>query len=265
MKWIAITRAVSPAIAHCELTHLDRQPIDLMAARTQHQAYEQALRALGCEVLSLPADPALPDSVFVEDTAIVFDELAVITRPGSPSRRPEIVTTAVALRPYRPLVRIAPPASIDGGDVLRVGRTVYVGLTARTNQAAIDQLTAALSPHDYAVRAVPVHGCLHLKSAATQVAVDSILCNPRWVDPAVFAPLHVLEVDGAEPYAANGLLIDSQVLYPTTFPATRHRLEERRIAMTLVDVSEMQKAEGAVTCCSLVFESAPYTKPGSPA
>ena len=265
MKWIAITRAVSPAIAHCELTHLDRQPIDLMAARTQHQAYEKALRALGCEVLSLPADPALPDSVFVEDTAIVFDELAVITRPGSPSRRPEIVTTAVALRPYRPLVRIAPPASIDGGDVLRVGRTVYVGLTARTNQAAIDQLTAALSPHDYVVRAVPVHGCLHLKSAATQVAVDTILCNPRWVDPAVFAPLHVLEVDGAEPYAANGLLIDSQVVYPTAFPATRRRLAERRIALTLVDVSEMQKAEGAVTCCSLVFESAPHTKPGSPA
>ncbi len=257
-QWIAITRAVSPAIAHCELTHLDRQPIDLMAARTQHQAYEETLRALGCEVLSLPADPGLPDSVFVEDTAIVFDELAVIARPGSPSRRPEIVTTAVALRPYRPLVRIAPPGSLDGGDVLRVGRTVYVGLTGRTNQAAIDQLTAALSPHDYVIRAVPVHGCLHLKSAATQVAADTILCNPRWVDPAVFAPLHVLEVDGAEPYAANGLLIDSQVLYPTTFPATRRRLEERRVAVTLVDVSELQKAEGAVTCCSLVFRAAQH-------
>jgi dimethylargininase len=265
MKWIAITRAVSPAIAHCELTHLDRQPIDLMAARTQHHAYEEALRALGCEVLSLPADPALPDSVFVEDTAVVFEELAVITRPGSPSRRPEIVTTAVALRPYRPLVRIAPPGSLDGGDVLRVGRTVYVGLTGRTNQAAIDQLTAALSPHDYVIRAVPVHGCLHLKSAATQVAADTILCNPRWVAPAVFAPLRVLEVDGAEPYAANGLLIDNQVLYPTTFPATQRRLEELRIALTLVDVSELQKAEGAVTCCSLVFGSAPHTKPGSPA
>lgn len=255
MKWIAITRAVSPAIAHCELTHLDRQPIDLMAARTQHQAYEEALRALGCEVLSLPADPALPDSVFVEDTAVVFDELAVITRPGSPSRRPEIVTTAVALRPYRPLVRVAPPGSIDGGDVLRVGRTVYVGLTGRTNQAAIDQLTIALSPHDYVIRAVPVNGCLHLKSAATLVAADTVLCNPRWVDPAVFAPLHVLEVDGAEPYAANGLLIDTQVVYPTTSPATRRRLEARRIAVRVVDVSELQKAEGAVTCCSLVFRA----------
>jgi dimethylargininase len=265
MTRIAITRAVSPAIVHCELTHLDRQPIDLMAARAQHHAYEEALRALGCEVLSLPADPALPDSVFVEDTAVVFDELAVIMRPGAPSRRPEIVTTAVALRPYRPLVRIAPPGSMDGGDVLRVGRTVYVGRTGRTNQAAIDQLTAGLSPHDYVIRAVPVHGCLHLKSAATQVAADTILCNPRWVDPAAFAPLHVLEVDSAEPYAANGLLIDAQVLYPTTFPATRRRLEGRRIAVTLVDVSELQKAEGAVTCCSLVFGAALPSMPGSAA
>lgn len=261
-QWIAITRAVSPAIAHCELTHLDRQPIDLMAARAQHHAYQEALRALGCEVVSLPADPALPDSVFVEDTAVVFDEIAVITRPGAPSRRPEIVTTAVALRSYRPLVRIAPPGSMDGGDVLRVGRTVNVGLTARTNQAAIDQLKAALTPHDYVVGAVPVHGCLHLKSAASQVAADMILCNPRWVDPAAFAPLHVLEVDSAEPYAANGLLIDTQVVYPTTFPATRRRLKERRITVTPVDISELQKAEGAVTCCSLVFGAAPHPSPG---
>jgi len=257
MTWIAITRGVSPTIVHCELTHLERQPIDLIAARAQHHAYEEALRALGCEVLSLPADPALPDSVFVEDTAVVFDELAVITRPGAPSRRPENVTTAVALRPYRSLMRIAPPGSIDGGDVLRVGRTVYVGLSARTNQAAIDQLTAGLAPHGYVVRTVPVHGCLHLKSAATQVAPGTLLCNPRWVDPAAFVPLHVIDVDNAEPYAANGLLIDGQVLYPTTFPATRRRLEERGIAVAVVDVSELQKAEGAVTCCSLVFEASP--------
>jgi dimethylargininase len=261
MTWIAITRAVSPAIVHCELTHLDRRPIDLMAARAQHRAYEEALRALGCEVRSLPADPALPDSVFVEDTAVVFDELAVITRPGAPSRRPEIVATSVALRPYRPLMRMAPPGSMDGGDVLRVGRTVYVGLSGRTNRAAIDQLTAGLSPHGYVVRAVPVHGCLHLKSAVTQVAADTVLCNPRWVDPAAFAPLHVVEVDGAEPYAANGLLIDGRVMYPTTFPATRRRLEGRGIAVALVDVSELQKAEGAVTCCSLVFEATPRPFP----
>jgi len=265
MTWIALTRAVSPAMVDCELTHLDRRPIDLMAARAQHHAYEEALRALGCEVRSLPADPALPDSVFVEDTAVVFDELAVITRPGAPSRRPEIAATAVALRPYRPLVRIAPPGSMDGGDVLRVGRTVYVGLTGRTNQAAIDQLTAGLSPHDYVICAVPVHGCLHLKSAATQVAADTVLCNPRWVDPAAFVPLHVLEVDGAEPDAANGLLIEGRVMYPTTFPATRRRLEGRGIAVALVDVSELQKAEGAVTCCSLVFEATPRPIPGGAA
>lgn len=256
-QWIAITRGVSPAIADCELTHLDRRPIDYLAARAQHHAYEDTLRALGCEVLTLPPDPALPDSVFVEDTAVVFEEIAVIMRPGAPSRRPEIAATAVALRPYRPLVRIAPPGSMDGGDVLRVGRTVFVGLTGRTNQAAIDQLTAGLAPHDYVVRSVPVHGCLHLKSAATQIASDTVLCNPRWVDPAAFARLQVLEVDGAEPAAANGLLVDGRIVYPTTFPATLRRLEGRGIAVTLVDVTELQKAEGAVTCCSLVFEAAP--------
>jgi dimethylargininase len=255
-QWIAITRGVSPAIADCELTHLDRRPIDFQTARAQHHAYQETLRALGCEVLSLPPDPALPDSVFVEDTAVVLDELAVLTRPGAPSRRPETAATADALRPYRPLVRIAPPGSMDGGDVLRVGRTVYVGLTARTNQAAIDQLATSLSPHDYVVRAVPVRGCLHLKSAVTQVAAETLLCNARWVDPAAFAPLHVLEVERGEPYAANGLLIEGRVLYPTTFPATRRRLEGRGIAVVLVDVSELQKAEGAVTCCSLVFEAA---------
>ena len=252
---IAITREVSPAIVHCELTHFERRPIDLATAQAQHHRYEEALRRLGCRVQSLPADPALPDSVFVEDTAVVLDELAVVTRPGAPSRRPETAATAAALAPYRTLVHIAPPGTLDGGDVLCIGRTVTVGITGRTNRAAIDQLATALSPHGYVVRAVPVQGCLHLKSAVTQVAGDAVLCNRRWVDAAAFAGMDIMEVDPAEPYAANGLLIGDRLVYPTTFPATRRRLEARGIVVEPVDVSELQQAEGAVTCCSLVFEA----------
>ncbi len=251
---IAITRAVSPAIADCELTHLARRSIDFETARIQHHAYEAALRSLGCDVHTLPADSALPDSVFVEDVAVVLDEVALLTRPGAPSRRAETAAVADALTPYRPLLSLEAPATLDGGDVLRIDRTLYVGLTDRTNQAAIDQMAAAIGPHGYGVRAVPVVGCLHLKSAATLVAPGTVLCNRRWIDPSVLAGVDVLEVDPAEPYAANGLLVGDRVIYPTGFPATRRVLERRGVALLPLDVSELQKAEGAVTCCSLVFE-----------
>jgi len=252
---IALTREVSPAIVDCELTHLPRRPIDFATALAQHRSYRDSLRQLGCEVRSLPADPALPDSVFVEDTAVVLDELAVIARPGAASRRSETRATAEALAPYRPLAHIAPPGTLDGGDVLRIGPTVFVGQTSRTNQAAIDQLTAALASHGYVVQAVAVRGCLHLKSAVTAVAPGTVLCNPRWVDPEAFADIRILEVDPAEPHAANGLLVGDRVVYPVGFPATARRLAAQGIALAQVDVSELQKAEGAVTCCSLVFEA----------
>lgn len=174
---IAITRAVSPAIAACELTHLARRPIDFERARVQHHAYEAALVELGCEVHALPADVALPDSVFVEDVAVVLDEVAVVTLPGAPSRRAETAAVAEALAPYRPLRSIEAPATLDGGDVLRIGRTLYVGLTERTNRAGIDQMTAVLEPYGYRVRAMPVRGCLHLKSAVTLVAAGTVLGN----------------------------------------------------------------------------------------
>jgi dimethylargininase len=253
MSLVALTREVSPAIAQCELVHLERRPIDVELARAQHRAYEAALREAGCEVRSLPANAGLPDSVFVEDTAVVLDEVAVITRPGATSRRPETGAVAAALTPYRPLVTIQAPGTVDGGDVLQVGRTIYVGETARSNRAAIDQLAAALAPHGYQVRAVAVHGCLHLKSAATRVAADTVLCNPRWVDPRTFTGVRILEVVESEPGAANGLLVGDRLIYPASFPTTAARLAAARVALRPVDVSELQKAEGAVTCCSVVF------------
>ena len=249
----AITRKVSPAMARCELTHLERQPIDVALAAQQHERYEALLADLGCRVVSLPAAPALPDSVFVEDTAIVLDELAVLTRPGAPSRRPEVAPVALALATLRPLDSIVEPGTLDGGDVLRLGRRVLVGVTTRTSADGIAQLRHLLAPHGYAVEAVPVTGCLHLKSAITQVAPDTVLLNPAWVDPAVFADVHTIEVDPTEPYSANALLLGGAVIYPEAFPRTAGRLERAGCRLARLDLSELAKAEGAVTCCSLIL------------
>ena len=183
----------------CELTHLAREPIDLGTARRQHDAYEQRLKEAGCSVVRLAADDEMPDSVFIEDIAIVFDELAVITRPGAASRRGETDAVADALAAYRPIVHIEAPGTIDGGDVLIVGKRVFVGESRRTNAAAISQLARHIAPHGYTVHIVPVRGCLHLKSAVTAVADDTLLINPEWVPAERFRPLTLLAVHPAEP------------------------------------------------------------------
>ena len=254
---IAITRDPSPAIANCELTHLERQAIDVELACTQHRQYQDCLAALGCEVHGLPATPDLPDSVFVEDTAIVLDELAIITRPGAESRRAETASIAQALRPLVKLDYILSPGTVDGGDVLRIGQTLYVGLSARSNQAALEQMRDLLKPHGYVVKGVPVSGCLHLKSAVTQVARDTLLINPAWVDVNTFGDMDLIEVDASEPYGGNALLIGGTIIYPASFPRTRKRLQDRGIPLMIVDVSELAKAEGAVTCCSLILNVMP--------
>ncbi len=251
---IAITRQISPAMQDCELTHLQRIPIDLDLARLQHRQYEQALEQLGYKVISLPVELDLPDSVFVEDTALVLDECAIITRPGADSRKPEIESIASTLKPYRKLYYIEAPGTVDGGDILRVGKSVFVGLTARSNQSAIDQMQAILAPYGYAVKGVPVTGCLHLKSAVTQVAGKTLLINPVWVQKSAFPGYDFIEVDPSEPSSANAVFVGDRILYPTAFPKTRARLAAAGIQMLLVDATEVAKAEGAVTCCSLLFE-----------
>jgi dimethylargininase len=251
---IAITRPVSPAIQQCELTHLARQPIDLERARAQHGQYEQALRSLGIKVLSLPAERDLPDSVFVEDTAIVLDELAVITIPGVPLRRNETASVAAVLKDYRELAAIQPPATLDGGDVLRIGRVLYVGLTGRSNLEGIEQMRSLLYRYGYTVVGVPVSGCLHLKSAVTLVAPDTLLFNPHWVDVQHLGAMQAIEIDAAEPAAANALMVEERVIYPRAYPRTAERLAKAGVKLLQVDADELAKAEGAVTCCSLIFE-----------
>jgi dimethylargininase len=250
---IAITRKVSPAITRCELTHLERQPIDLQTAISQHEQYEQALRTLGVEVISLPAEPDLPDSVFVEDTALVLDEMAILTRPGADSRKPEVESIARALKPYRDQVFIQSPGSLDGGDILQMGRNIYVGISSRSNPSAIQQLQTHLKPQGYQVRGIKVAGCLHLKSAVTQVADQTLLINPAWVDPMEFSGYELIKIHPGEEFAANALRVNQSLLYQSCFPLTGQRLEKAGLRLSLVDASELSKAEGALTCCSLIF------------
>jgi dimethylargininase len=223
-------------------------------ARAQHAGYIRCLEDLGCSVRRLPAEPDLPDSVFVEDPAVVLDECAVLTRPGAESRRAEVEAIAPALGGYRRLVRMEAPDTLDGGDVLRIGRTLYVGLTGRTGPGGVEQLARLVRPHGYAVKGVEVSGCLHLKSAVTLAGQGLILCNPAWVDSGAFPGTEAIPVDPAEPHAANGLLIGRTYLYPTAYPRTLERLKKWEISVMTTDLSELAKAEGAVTCCSLVFK-----------
>lgn len=251
MRVVAVTRPVPQSLTDCELTHLQRVPIDIASARAQHAEYERTLAALGCEIVQVPAADELPDSVFVEDIAIVLDEIAVITRPGAASRRPETVDVAETLGAFRQLQFLTGPATLDGGDVLRLGRVLYVGLGTRTNAAGARQLAACIAPYGYEVREVPVDACLHLKSAVTEVAPDVIVINPEWVNGQMFPDHAIMEVDPSEPAAANVLRIGDAVVAPAAHPRTNARLASAACVRT-VDVSELAKAEGAVTCCSLV-------------
>jgi len=252
MRTIAITRAVSASINDCELTHAARIAIDVALAREQHRAYESCLAGLGCEVRPIPADDRYPDAVFIEDTAIVLDELAILTRPGADSRRGEVDAVADVLRDYRALARIDAPGTIDGGDVLRLDRAIYAGRTPRTNDRGIDQLREIVTPYGYSVTAVPVDGCLHLKSAVTRVAGDALLINRDWVSPTPFSGWRLIDVDEAEPAGANALLIGESVIYPEELVRTGRRLEAQGIDVRRVPASELAKAEGGVTCCSLI-------------
>jgi dimethylargininase len=252
----AITRAVSPAIVNCELSFIDRQPIDLAAAQKQHHSYEKLLDKLGARVISLPAEPDLPDSMFVEDPAIVLDELAVILPLGTETRRREAPSLAQALARFRKLEYVSLPGTLEGGDVLHIGRKLFVGLTRRSNAEGIRQLAAILAPHGYEVIAVPVTGCLHLKSAVTHLGVNTLLANCGWFDVTPLAGYDWIDVDPSEPHAANALSFGATVIFPASFPRTRARIEARGFSVTSIDISELQKAESGLTCSSLIFEAA---------
>ena len=252
----AITRAVSPAIVNCELTFVARQPIDLAKAEAQHHAYQQLLEKLGARVISLPAEPELPDSMFVEDPAIVLDELAIILPLGTASRRPEAASIAEALAKFRKLERVRLPGTVEGGDVFCVGRRLFAGLSSRTNAEGIRQLASILAPYGYEVVSVAVSGCLHLKSAVTCIGRNTLLGNRGWFDTKAFSGFEWIDVAPEEPDAANALALVGTVIFPASFPRTRGLLEARGFGVTPLDISELQKAESGLTCSSLLFDAA---------
>lgn len=250
----AITRAVSASLASCELTWLPREPIDVARAAAEHSAYERCLSELGVRVISLPALDAYPDAVFVEDPAIVLDEIAVITTMGVESRRGERESLAAAIAPYRPLVYLREPAKLEGGDVMRVGRNLFVGLSARSDAGGAAQLAEAVAPWGYQVHLAELRGCLHLKSACCWLGEDTVLVNREWVDSRPLRDYRLIDVAPSEPGAANALCIGGTVVMPDAYPGTAKRLREHGYAVVGLKMNELMKAESGVTCSSLIFE-----------
>jgi len=244
----------------CQLAFVERQPIDIAKAIAQHDQYEACLRSLGIAVVSLPAEPDLPDAVFVEDPAIVLHEVAIMTRMGAASRRGESASLAEAVARFRPLRWISEPGTLEGGDVVRIGATLFVGRSARSNDAGIAQLARELAPFGYTVRGVEMRNCLHLKSACSYLGRDTVLANRDWVDLGSLdrpGGLSHIDVAPGEPAAADVLAIGDTVIVPASFPETARILERAGWRVSPVDVSELQKAEAGVTCMSLIFNTSP--------
>lgn len=254
MSLVAIVRDVAASIVRCELTHIAREPIDFERALRQHEAYVAGLERNRIDVLRLPADERHPDGCFVEDAAVVLDELAVIGMPGAASRRGETADVERALRTHRDrIARIALPATLDGGDVLVHGRRAFVGCTTRTNNAGIDALGSALAPFGYEVVPVAVTGCLHLKSAVTAIDEHVLLANPACFDAGALGDVELVEVDPGEPGAANVLRVGDELWAHPGHPRTLERLVRLGHPVVPMDVSEFVKAEAALSCKSLIF------------
>jgi dimethylargininase len=250
---VAIMHLPSPRMSEALRTFIDVQPIDLALAARQHEAYRTMLTHAGARVVVLEENLAHPDAVFVEDTAIVLDEVAILTSMGAPSRRDEPRGIEPELRRHRAeIVRIEAPATIEGGDVLRVGRTVFVGATARTNTAGMDALEVVARRFGYALRRVRVDGCLHLKTACTALPDGSLLVSPRWVDARDLEGFPIVHVAEDEPDAANVALVNGRILAAAAHPRTLDDLRGRGFDVDAVDLSEFAKAEGCVTCLSIL-------------
>jgi dimethylargininase len=219
----------------------------------QHHAYRQALLSLGLDLIVLPIEPAYPDAYFVEDPAIITPNIAVITRLGAPSRRGEEITLEPFLEYYRPVAHIAPPGSVDGGDVLMVGNHFFIGLSERTNVEGADQLAALLAGAGHTSETVSVLAGLHLKSGVNYVGNDTLLVTKTLADNPVFSKYKKILLDADDEYAANTLWVNDTLLMPSGFPKTHARLSQLGMNIIELDVSEVQKMDGGLTCMSLRF------------
>lgn len=250
---VALTRPTGDELALCELTHLDRVPIDVDRACKQHEAYLDTLRSLGVEVIELERLPNHPDAVFVEDTALVLAEVAVVLRPGAESRRGECESVARELARYRPVVELAAPATLDGGDIIVFGRQILVGETSRSNHEGIGALRDMVKPFGYSVEAVPVQGVLHLKSAATVVDDETLIYNRGQVDLG-FVGARLIAAHPDEPQGANVVRIGEVLLADASAPRTLESLSKHNTRIRAVHVDEFAKAEGAISCKGIIFD-----------
>lgn len=250
---VAITHVPSPRMNDALRTFIDIEAIDLELARTQHEGYRAMLERAGARVVVLDGNLAHADAVFVEDTAIVLDELAIITSMGAPSRRKEPRAIEPELRRHRSeVLHLALPATIDGGDVLRVGRTLFVGSSARYNPAGYAALAEATRRFGYEVRSVRIEGCLHLKTACTALPDGRLLVNPRWMDARDLSGFTQVPVPEEEPDGANVALVGERVLMGSTHPRTIELVLSLGFDVDSTDLSEFAKAEGCVTCLSIL-------------
>lgn len=254
---IGLTHAVSPDIAGCEVTYIERDPVDYERAARQHAEYCGLLKRRGLRVETLSESADCPDSCFVEDTAIVFDEVAIIASMGAPSRRAERGAVQKFLARHRPLAFIELPATIDGGDVVKAGRNVFVGLSTRTNALAVSEMERILAPLGYRVRAVKIGSSLHLTTACSALDDETLLVNPRWVDLEPFKGLKVLTVSEDEPWSANTLRLSDAVCIEAGAPRTQQLVRGLGLEVEVIDISELRKAEGSLTCLSIIFEGLP--------
>jgi len=253
-RLIAITHVPSPQLQQGERTYVGESTVDYALALRQHAGYRDALRTCGARVITLDVNQRLPDCVFVEDTAIVLDEVAVMMSMGAPSRRSEPAGIEPTLRAYREIERVMLPATIDGGDVVRAGHTLFVGRSPRTDAAGVDALRGIVRRLGYTVIGVPVLKCLHLKTACSALADGRLLVNRDWIDVSPLPSPALVDVPAAEPWAGDVLVIGDRVIASEAFPETAALLERRGFGVIPVAVSEFAKVEGGVTCLSLVFE-----------
>lgn len=235
------------------LTTASLGAVDVDVLLHQHAAYADAMKRIGLEVKVLPALEHFPDAYFVEDTAVIVPEVAVLTRPGAPERRDEPLDMESALAEFRPIERIVSPGTLDGGDVLIVGSRCFVGLSDRTNPCGFAQLRDFLSPFGYTCAPVPVSAGLHLKSSVNAVGPDTLVVAPGFEDHPDFQAFSRITLDGEEAYAANSLWIDEHLFMPKGFPKTRQKYQSLGLNLIELDMSEMCKMDGGLTCLSLRF------------
>jgi len=254
-KLVAITHVPSPNMEGCIRTYIENATIDMELARRQHAGYCAVLEECGADVVSLKKNTDLPDSVFVEDAAVVLDEIAVVGVMGALSRRPESAAVEAELRKWRLVHRIELPATLDGGDVLRIGKTILIGFSSRTNEEGVTGFKQVAEPLGYRVIVVPVTGCLHLKSACCALPDGSLIVNRKWIDHRAIAGFETLDVPAEEPWGANVTLVRSSVVMPAGNGRVGELIARRGFAVHGVDLSEFQKAEGSASCLSILLEA----------